>query len=95
MTDGGVASGELYRPQRRHTLERLVSRDQHFAAPRRAVSPIASAIEGHADDRPGKAVFRHGAGDMRVMMLNANLQWLGPRLGIHASTCSPDADRAR
>ena len=81
-------------PERRQPLEAAARRQQHLAAPARAVGAEAGAVVGDADHRSVEAVLGHRRDDVRVVMLHSDDRF-APRRPHTASTCSPGAGRRR
>lgn len=67
-----VAPGQRYVTQVRGPAERRVAYHQELTAPRRAVVPVAGAVEGDADHLlvPAQTVLRHDRRDVRVVVLH-------------------------
>ena len=71
----GVAAGQRHVAQVRAALERRQVRAEELRAPDRAVGAVAGAVECATPmTSPSQAVLRHAAGDVRVMMLHADLR---------------------
>ena len=53
-----------------HAGEGSLVGNEKFTAPDMPVRSVTRPVHGQADDIPGKAVFRHAAHDMGMMVLN-------------------------
>src|SRR5579862_358806 len=73
MTDGRIPARHRHIPQVSMSLKSGEIGNQEFASPDLAIRPEAGTIEGHADHFPGQMIFSHATGDVRMMMLHADL----------------------
>ena len=95
LEDRGVSTCETNRAERGDAIEAGQRGAHDLAAPRSPVDAIARSVVRHSDDGAFESVLRHDAGDMSVVMLDANLH-AAPAAPAHiAWTGNPDADRAR
>ena len=91
-----VAAGQRVGFEMRDALKAAAVGHQNLAAPDRAVHAVTGAVERHADDGLMQTMFGHDAGDVRVMMLNADLDGgMGRPDGRISWTDTRDADRGR
>src|SRR6185437_14838074 len=58
--------------RKRGTLETFITSNQDFAAPYVSVGAVTSPVESKAYDLSFEMVFRHAAGNVRVMVLHAD-----------------------
>ena len=58
-------------------FERLIIRDEKFAAPNRAIRAVARAVESDTDDRPVEPVLGHAGGHVGVMVLDLDPRQTG------------------
>ena len=72
VADRLIAAGQTNGPEGGEAGEAGEARDENLAAPRRAVGAIAGAVVRHTDDGPVESMLRHGARDVRVMVLHGN-----------------------
>ena len=73
MAHRRIATRQRHVAQVRAPFESAVVRHQELPAPDLAVGPVAGAIQRHADYFPAQSILGHATGDVRVMVLHADL----------------------
>src|SRR5208283_1840062 len=72
VADRAISPRERNRAKGRKPLEISGVGGHELAAPCMTVSAVPGSVEGDAEDRTSKAMLRHRARDVRMMMLHAD-----------------------